>query len=375
VKVAVVGGGPAGLYFAALAKRAHPDWRVSVAERNPADATFGFGVVFSGRALAFLAEDDPETYRDLAPMMQAWDDFRIVHRDEVVAIDGNGFSAVGRLELLRYLQGRCRRAGVELAFGREVSGAAAVADADLVVGADGVNSVLRHAFGAEDRLLDNRFAWYGTPKPFDCLTLTFRQNRDGAFVAHHYRYAPAMSTFVVECDAATFARAGLAEMDDAESRAYCQALFAADLGGQPLISNRSVWRRFPVLRTGRWQDGRTVLLGDALRTAHFSIGSGTRLAMEDAIALNRALAEAPADLPAALAGFEAARRPPAEAIAEAGAASADWYARLPALMALSPYALAHSYMTRTGRMSDARLARLAPAFMARYGAIAGGGRC
>jgi 2-polyprenyl-6-methoxyphenol hydroxylase-like FAD-dependent oxidoreductase len=371
MKIAVVGGGPAGLYFAYLAKRAHPDWRVGVAEQNPADATFGFGVVFSGRALGFLAQDDPETHAALVPSMQAWDDFRIVHRDEIVTVDGNGFASIGRLALLRFLQERCRSVGVDLEFGRAVAVPATPGQADLAVGADGVNSVVRRRFAGADRLLDNRFVWYGTTKPFDCLTLTFRANADGAFVAHHYRYAPDMSTFIVECDARTFARAGFAAMDDKASRAYCEVLFAPDLGGRPLVSNRSIWRRFPLLESRQWQDGRTVLLGDALRTVHFSIGSGTRLALEDALALARALAEEPADLGAALARFEAERRPPAEALAGAGVDSALWYERLPGLMALSPYALAHSYMTRTGRMSDARLAELAPAFMARYHARRG----
>lgn len=370
MNIAVIGGGPAGLYVAMLLKRSRPDWRLRVFEQNPVDATFGFGVVFSGRALAFLEDDDPETYAALVPRMQGWADFRIVHRDQVVAIDGNGFSAIGRLELLRLLQARCRELGVELNFRRGIERLEELDGADLVVGADGVNSLVRRrraeVFRAEVQERDNRFVWYGTRQPFDCLTLTFRQNEDGAFVAHHYRYGAEMSTFIVECDKTTWRRAGLDRMGDAESRAYCEALFHPDLGGHPLVSNKSIWRRFPVIVSRRWSDDRHVLLGDALRTVHFSIGSGTRLAMEDALALHRCLNEAPDDLPAALARFEALRRPPVAALVRAANASAGWYERLPELMRLDPYELAYSYMTRTGRVSEERLRSLAPGFMARY---------
>ncbi len=378
MNIVVVGGGPAGLYFSYLVKRARRDWRVRVLERNPANATFGFGVVFSDRALEFLREDDPETYRYLTPHMESWPDLQIVHRDEAVPIDGNGFAAIGRLELLALLQARAAEAGVEIAFGRAVDSPGSVArDADLVVGADGVNSVVRRSlaaeFGAGEELLDNRFVWYGTPRRFETLTLTFRENADGVFCAHHYRYAPGMSTFIVECDAATWARAGFADMDEAATRAYCEAVFAADLDGRPLVSNRSIWRRFPLVRVERWSVGRTVLIGDALHTAHFSIGSGTRLAMEDAIALSRALSAHPADLPAAFARYEEARRRPVEALVAAATVSARWYEGMAERMALSPYAFAHSYMTRTGRVSDDRLREIAPRFMARYGEFAGAG--
>ena len=241
--------------------------------------------------------------------------------------------------------------------------------ADLIVGADGVNSTARRArereFAPHVRWLTNKFVWYGTAQRFDCLTLTFRENADGSFVAHHYRYAPDMSTFIVECDAGSWRRAGFERMSDAESRAYCERVFAADLGGKPLLSNKSVWRQFPLLACRRWTAGDAVLIGDALHTVHFSIGSGTRLAFEDAIALDRAFGEAGEDVAAALAAFERERRPVAEKLLHAASLSSFWYEDFPSKMALEPLDLAYDYMMRSGRMTEERLRETAPAFMTR----------
>ena len=369
--VAVIGGGPAGLYLSWLLRRRVPEARVTVFEQNPAGATYGFGVVFSDRALEFLRDGDEETLAYLTPHMEAWTDIKVVHRDVAMAIDGNGFASIGRLRLLDLLRARCEAAGVILRHETQVERLEDLADFDLVAGADGVNSLVRReraeAFGASEALLDNRFAWYGTTKPFDCLTLTFRESRDGAFCAHHYRYEPGMSTFLVECDAATFERAGLGAMSDAESRAYCAGVFGADLDGHALESNRSIWRRFPQIGNARWHVGNAVLIGDALRTAHFSIGSGTRLAMEDALALVNAIRGHDA-VAEALPAFEAARRPAVDKLVAAATRSARWYEGMGDLMALDPYEFAHAYMTRTGRVSDERLARVAPRFMADYAA-------
>jgi 2-polyprenyl-6-methoxyphenol hydroxylase-like FAD-dependent oxidoreductase len=357
---AVLGAGPAGLLFSLLAKRRFPSWRIEVHEQNAADATFGFGVVFSEGALAFLERDAPDLHAALAARMESWPMQRIVHRDEAVDIDGNGFSAIGRLELLRFLQGLCGEAGVALHFGRRLEAPPA---ADLVVGADGLNSVVRArgGFAPQVEWLSNRFAWYGTRQRFDCLTLTFRENAAGAFVAHHYRYSPEMSTFIVECDAESWRRAGLDRADEAASRAYCEEVFAQDLGGNPLVANKSAWRQFPLLHNAVWSVGNAVLIGDALRSMHFSIGSGTRLAFEDAIALSRALGE---DIPAALAAFERERRPVVEKLFNAASASSYWYEEFPARMRrYDALGLAYDYMTRSGRMSDERLRALAPSFM------------
>ncbi len=371
MKIAVIGGGPAGLYFSYLMKRDDAGCDITVIEQNPRDATFGFGVVFSDQALEFLRADDEDTYQFLTPHMESWPDLKIVHKDEHIPIDGNGFAAIGRLEFLNLLQARCEGVGVALQFERVVDSLDAVADADLIVAADGVNSLIRRrhaeAFEASETQLENPFVWFGTTKLFDCLSLTFRENGDGVFCAHHYRYSPAMSTFIVETDPATFENAGFAGMSDGETRAYCEEVFASDLDGHPLVSNKSAWRWFPQIWNGHWSTENIVLLGDALHTAHFSIGSGTRLAMEDAIALFKAIGENKPDLPAALARFEEIRRPALEKLVGAATASALWYEHMAEHMqTLPPYEFARSYMTRTGRISDARLEKIAPKFMERY---------
>ncbi len=371
MKIAVIGGGPAGLYFSYLMKRDDAGHDITVIEQNPRDATFGFGVVFSDRALEFLRADDEDTYQFLMPHMETWPDLKIVHKDEHIPIDGNGFTAIGRLELLNLLQDRCEDVGVTLEFERVLDSLDEVADADLIVAADGVNSFIRRGyaedFQASETQLKNPFVWYGTSQVFECLSLTFRQNDDGVFCAHHYRYSPTMSTFLVETDPATFKKAGFEGMSDAETRAYCEAVFAPDLGGHKLVSNKSVWRWFPQIWNENWSTGNIVLLGDALHTAHFSIGSGTRLAMEDAIALFKAIGDHKADLPAALARFEEIRRPALEKLVGAATNSAVWYEDMAEHMQeLAPYEFARSYMTRTGRISDERLARIAPKFMQRY---------
>lgn len=368
MRIAIIGAGPAGLYAAYLLKRAHPDFDIRLIEQNPPSATFGFGVVFSSQALSFLHEDDPETHDAIVPHMERWDDITLSHGGEQIRIDGIGFSAIGRLHLLQLLQARADLVGVTPAWKQRVDSPDEVEDADIIIGADGLNSVVRGAspdvFGEEMEELENRFVWYGARCEFDTLTQTFRRNDDGFFNAHHYRYAPGMSTFIVECDAATFARAGFAEMDEAESQRYCASLFAGELGGAELVANRSIWRRFPKLWNRKWYAGKRVLVGDALHTAHFSIGSGTRLALEDVIALVKALEAHEFDVSAAYPAYQAAREPILRKIVDAANASAGWYEDFPAHMELDPWSFAHSYIQRSGRITPERLARLSPGLAA-----------
>jgi len=372
MKVAVVGGGPAGLYFATLWRKRHPDAQVRVYEQNPSDATWGFGVVFSDRALEFLRADDPETHDLITPEMETWQDMTLVHRGETVTIDGVGFSSIGRLKLLQLLQERARDVGAELIFDTVVPSVAELGDADLILAADGVNSVVRRGyegdFGMSLSYLPNKFAWYGVEKPFDTLTQTFIETEYGPFNAHHYRYAPNMSTFLVECGRETWLRAGFATMSEEDSAVKCAALFAETLDGKPLINNKSAWRNFPVLWNDRWSHLNMVLVGDALHTAHFSIGSGTRLAMEDVIALVEALDAEPNDLRAGLERYEAERRPIVEKLVTAATTSARWYLDFEDHMKLAPLDFAYAYITRSGRIDDERLRKLAPKFMERYDA-------
>jgi len=369
MRIAIVGAGPAGLYLAYLIKRRDRPAEVTVIEQNAPDATFGFGVVFSERALEFLRDDDEATFAAIVPHMESWRDMTLVLRGEKVGIDGIGFSAIGRLHLLQLLQARARSVGVEPVYRRAVKSLDELADFDLVVGADGVNSLVRRshagAFGASVGYLSNRFAWFGTTKRFETLTQTFIATEQGYFNAHHYRHAPGTSTFVVEMNQETFERTGFARMDEAASRTACEKLFAATLDGQPLLSNNSIWRQFPLVHNQRWSHGNCVLLGDALHTAHFSIGSGTRLAMEDAIALDKALA-AQRDVPEVLAAYEAARRPILEKLVAGANGSAQWYEHFAEHMRLKPVDFAMSYITRSGRIDFERLRKLSPQFAARY---------
>ena len=369
MRIAVIGGGPGGLYFAQLWKTRHPEAQVDLFEQNPAGATWGFGVVFSEQALEFLRADDPDTVDAIAPRMQSWNNITLNLRGESVEIDGVGFSSIGRLELLNLLQQRVQAAGVTPRYDTQVQSIEQLAGYDLIVAADGLNSLLRRSFegdfAASISYSANKFAWYGTSKRFETLSQTFIQTDIGAFNAHHYRYAPDMSTFLVECDRATWQAYGFADRSVEESKAICEQVFAKTLDGQPLQSNKSVWRNFPWIWNEHWSFRNTVLIGDALHSAHFSIGSGTRLAIEDAIALVKAL-EAERELPEALARYQAARKPVVQKLVAAARASAAWYEKFPEHMKRGLMDFAMSYITRSGRVDEARLRAMSPAFMARY---------
>jgi 2-polyprenyl-6-methoxyphenol hydroxylase-like FAD-dependent oxidoreductase len=371
VRIAVVGGGPAGLYFACLWKKRHPETEIDLFEQNEAGATWGFGVVFSDQALEFLRADDPQTVDAITPRMESWRNITLNLRGESVEIDGVGFSSIGRLGLLTILQQRVRDVGIAPRYETHVQSMDQLAGYDLVVAADGLNSQLRRSFegdfGTSISYSSNKFAWYGTTKRFPTLSQTFVETPLGTFNAHHYRYAPDMSTFLVECDRATWQRYGFANKAPDESRAICERVFAGVLDGHALVSNKSVWRNFPWIWNEHWSFGNVVLMGDALHSAHFSIGSGTRLAIEDGIALIKALEEAP-DIATALVRYEAGRKPVVKKLVAAARASADWYERFPDHMKLGLMDFAHSYITRSGRIDDERLRAMAPAFMTRYDA-------
>ncbi|MEM6460708.1 MAG: benzoate-CoA ligase family protein [Pseudomonadota bacterium] len=369
-KVEILGGGPAGLYTAILMRRLLPDVRLRLTEQNPVGATFGFGVVFSDQALDFLKADDPDIHDLVTPHMERWQNMTLNLPDERIVLDGVGFSAIGRLELNEILRKHAETLGVEMRFSHPIASLEEL-EADLVVGADGLNSLVRQSmevdFQPTIEHLENHFAWFGTNRAFDTLTQSFVKTDRGAFNAHHYRFAPDRSTFIVECDDATFSAYGLDRLNEDESAHLCGGIFADVLEGAPLVTNKSMWRQFPRLWCKNWVAGRHVLLGDAVHTAHFSIGSGTRLAMEDAIALVRALA-AHENVDEALAAYQSERQPIARKIVDAANTSATWYESFAEKMAYAPIDFAFDYITRSGRVDMDRLRLMAPQFMARYDA-------
>lgn len=374
LNVKIVGGGPAGLFLAYLLKKSDPTRVVRVAEQNSADATFGFGVVFSGRALQFIAEADPDAAALLQQGTEVWSDQIIDHDGTQVLVDGGTFSAVERIMLLTKLQQLCRRVGVDLAFDRRVEDRLDGSDCDLLVGADGANSAVRDshaaAFGTFRHELKNFFAWYGVDTTYPSHTLTFRSTKHGVFCGHHYRYTPTRSTFVAECDEATWFAAGFDALDDEARREATGQVFFDTLEGRPLLSNRSLWRRWSLVGNDTWHHENIVLIGDALRTAHPSIGQGTRLAIEDSIALARALDAEGDRVDLALPRYQAERRPIREKLNDAAVKSIEWYEGMAEKMALPPYEFAMDYLLRTGRMSRSRLAAESPAFLRRYEASA-----
>src|SRR2546423_911813 len=380
MKVDVIGGGPAGLYFAILAKKAWPVMRITVYERNRPDDTFGFGVVFSDETLETFEKYDLESYRAITANFAYWDDIEIHFKGTVHRVGGNGFCGCSRVMLLRLLQERARELGVELKFQTEVD-PDAHRDADLIVAADGINSRTREkhagAFKPSVDLRPNKFAWMGSTRPFDAFTFFFRETEHGIFIAHCYQYEPGLSTWVIETDPETFKRAALDKLDETQSAKFLEGVFAKELAGHKLIINRSLWRNFPTIRCESWTHDNIVLIGDAKATAHFSIGSGTKLAMEDAIALYEAFKVTAAvkstqpaqaitdrDVMRALAHYETERRLEVEKTQHSADVSLVWFEHVRRFWEMDPTRFAFGLMTRSKAITYDNLALRAPEFVA-----------
>lgn len=369
MRIVCIGAGPAGLYFALLMKRSNPAHEVVVMERNQAGDTFGWGVVFSDQTLLGMRAADPATAAQIGDAFNHWDDIDVHLRGQVLRSGGHGFCGIGRKHLLGILQARCRELGVELRFGSEVSDDAGI-EADLIIAADGLNSRVRERYAASYQpdidLRSNRFVWLGTTRLFDAFTFDFQQTPWGWFQAHAYRFDATHSTFIVETPEAVWRAAGLEDMSKEEGIAFCERLFAKVLDGHPLVSNAAhlrgsaAWIRFPRVICANWVHWRAdgtpvVLMGDAAHTAHFSIGSGTKLAIEDAIALAGDIAAAPGDLRAALNAYEAARRIDVLRIQNAARNSTEWFEQVARHAELPPPQFAYSLLTRSQRISHENL--------------------
>jgi anthraniloyl-CoA monooxygenase len=367
MKIAIIGGGPAGLYAAILLKKQRPSADIAVYERNRADDTFGFGVVFSDATLDNFEKYDLPSYRRITQEFAYWDDIAVHFRGTVHRVGGNGFCGCSRRTLLTILQERARELGVSLQFEVDIDNEALFADADLVLLSDGINSRFREKhvdhFQPEVDLRANKFAWMGSTKPLDAFTFIFQETEWGPFIAHAYQYEAGHSTWIFETDPETFARAGLTGLDERQSADRMKQIFGWFLGEHPLLTNRSMWRNFPMIRNKRWVKGNMVLLGDAKSTAHFSIGSGTKLAMEDAIALADAMQRAPS-ISAALDLYEHGRREEVEKTQHAADVSLVWFEHLDRFWDFDPVQFAFGVMTRSKAITYDNLTLRAPDFVA-----------
>ncbi len=360
MKIVILGAGPAGLYCGLLIKKAHPAYDITIIERNPADVTYGWGVVFSDRTLASFQRADYKTYEQITNHFVIWDAIDTYYRGERIRCGGHVIASISRKQLLHILQNRCRELGIELKFGCEVHNLSELEPYDLLIAADGVNSVVRKTYASPFKpsieLGKARYIWLGAHKVLDAFTFIFKANEHGLFQVHAYPFSGTTSTFIVECDEASWLKAGLDKASEQESLEYCQQLLADYLDGAKLLSNNSKWINFPTLKTKVWHHQKIVLLGDAAHTAHFSIGSGTKLAMEDAIALAGAL-EQQSDLETTLSAYELERKPIVEVFQKAAQESQTYFETIKRYLGLEPMQFTFQLLTRSGRISydDLRL--------------------
>lgn len=356
MKIVSIGGGPAGLYFSILIKKAYPEVEVKVYERNKPDDTFGWGVVFSAETLGNFEEKDPESYAAITSEFAYWDDIETYFGGECVRSSGHGFCGMSRKTFLQILHTRCLDVGVEIEFEHDIKHPDDVKDADLVLAADGINSIVRETWSEHFKPSFDwrkcKFCWLGTTKELDAFTFIFRENAHGLFQVHAYPFQDGLSTFIVECREETWAKAGLDQADEAETVRYFEELFEDHLEGHKLLTNRSLWRTFPVIKNSTWVKGKYVMLGDAAHTAHFSIGSGTKLAMEDAIALAEVFErDGFKDVPSSLKTYEEERWVDGLKLQKAALTSLTWFENSARYMQQNPLQFSFNLMTRSKRIT------------------------
>jgi anthraniloyl-CoA monooxygenase len=365
VKISIVGGGPGGLYFALLAKKRWPRWEVELHERNRSDDTFGFGVVFSDATLGTFQDYDAPSYESIRRSFAYWDDVEVVYKGHALRCAGNGFCGCSRVTLLKLLQQRCRELGVAMHFQSEVS-VADLKDSDLVVAADGINSRTRETYAEHFKpsvdLRPNKFVWLGSTQPLDAFKYFFKESEHGILLAHTYQYEKGASTWIIETNADTWERSGFDKMDEPAMLRALETLFAEELAGHRLTANRSQWRNFPNIRNAIWVMDKVVLVGDAKATAHFSIGSGTKLAMEDAIALYESL-RAEGGVKAALARYDSQRREGVERTQHAADVSLAWFENMRRYWNMDPQQFAFGLMSRSKQITYENVRLRDPKFL------------
>jgi len=372
MKITVVGGGPGGLYFALLTKKARPDWTIEIFEQNRADDTFGFGVVFSDDTLDEFLTRDPESYEDIRDRFAYWDDIAIHFKGHEIRCAGNGFCGTSRMALLNVLQNRCRAVGVALHLGEKIEPAEIAtrfADSDIIVASDGINSPIREhlksSFQPSVEVKANRFCWMGSTRPMDEFNYFFKETAHGIICAHTYQYEKDRSTWVFEMDEACWQGHGFTEFDEEGSRDKLAAIFSGELMGHGLLLNRSFWRRFPRIFCETWWHENIVILGDAKASAHFSIGSGTKLAMECGIALSDAVLANPGDVPAAFKAYDAARRTPCQVTQHNADVSLAWFEHMGRSWDMEPMQFAMVVMCRAKSVTYDNLILRDPDFVRR----------